>query len=175
MMEGLVQIYTGNGKGKTTAALGLGIRAYGCGLKVLLVRFLKGSNSGELELLQTLGTNFEVRSSNTNKFTNNMNAEELGDTKQAQQELLDYVMAVCLRGEKDLIILDEVMAAIHHDFLALKTVTQFIQEKPNNVELVLTGRNAPPELIALADYVSEIQAVKHPFTKGIPARCGIEY
>jgi cob(I)alamin adenosyltransferase len=174
-MSGLVHVYTGNGKGKTTAALGLGIRAYGRGFKVLLVQFLKGADTGELKVLHNLGTAFEVRRSNIKKFVKDMNPEEISKTQQTQRELFEYAVAAGLKGEKDLIILDEIMAAVNLGLLELDAVVKFIKERPGGVEIVLTGRDAPQELIGLADYVSEIHAVKHPLDKGIPARRGIEF
>lgn len=174
-MPGLVHVYTGNGKGKTTAALGLGIRAYGRGFKVLLVQFLKGADTGELKVLANLGTAFEVRRSNTKKFVKEMNTLEFCAAQQIHQELFEYAVAVGRQGEADLIILDEIMATINLGLLTLAAVVKFIKEKPGDLELVLTGRDAPPELLELADYVSDIRAVKHPLTKGIKARSGIEF
>lgn len=174
-MQGLVHIYTGDGKGKTTAALGLGVRACGRGLRVLLVQFLKGENSGELQVLQHLGPAFEVWNSSTPKFVRNMNDAERREAQEAHRKLWQRVAAAGLSGEKDLIILDEAMAALAHQYLSLGDVIRFIKERPEQVEIVMTGRNAPPELVELADYVSEIRAVKHPYEKGIPARRGIEF
>lgn len=174
-MKGLVHIYTGNGKGKTTAALGLGIRAYGRGFRVLLVQFLKGADTGEINVLKNFGTAFEVRRGNTIKFVKDMNAAEVSEAKQIQEELFEYAVKAGIQGEKDLIILDEIMAAINLGLLTLDTVVKFIKERPSSIEIVLTGRDAPQELIELADYISDIHAVKHPLEKGIPARRGIEF
>jgi len=174
-MPGLVHVYTGNGKGKTTAALGLGIRAYGRGFTVLLIQFLKGADTGELKVLANLGTAFEVRRGNTKKFVKDMTTVEFGEAKRIQQELFEYAMTAGFNGDRDLIILDEIMAAINLGLLALDPVVKFVREKPGNIELVLTGRDTPQELLGLADYISDINAVKHPLQKGIPARCGIEF
>lgn len=174
-MKGLVHIYTGNGKGKTTAAIGLGIRACGRGLKVLMVQFLKGAETGEVHTLKKLEPDFVLyRGTETRKFTWNMNSDELKQTAEIQQGILRYANDAAMSGGWDIVILDEVMGALGSGMLELKDVIGFIQDKPESLELILTGRNAPAELIGLADYVSEIKAVKHPMEKGIPARKGIE-
>lgn len=174
-MQGLVHIYTGNGKGKTTAALGLGIRAYGRGFKVLMVQFLKGADTGEIYTIEKLAPDFTLyRGTELKKFTWNMNEDELEKTKKEQKDIFDYAVNSALSGKWDLIILDEIMAAITTGLISLDYVSDFVRNKPQNLELVMTGRNAPRELVDLADYVSEINAVKHPMEKGISARKGIE-
>ncbi len=173
-MKGLVHIYTGNGKGKTTAAIGLGIRAYGCGMKVLMVQFLKGRRSGEEDIFNQLGPDFQLcKHKSVDKFSWELNAEEKEDLKDSIFEMFEY--AIKNSESKAMIILDEIMAAINNGFLDLNRVVDFVKNKPDELELVMTGRNAPQELLELADYVSEINAVKHPLSKGIPAREGIEY
>lgn len=174
-MKGLVHIYTGNGKGKTTASVGLGIRACGRGLKVLMVQFLKGSETGELITIKKLEPGFILhRGTELKKFTWNMNEEEKQQTRREQQALFGYAVKEAGTGNWDLMILDEILGAISSGMMELEAVTEFVKNKPETMELVLTGRNAPPGLIELADYVSEINAVKHPMDKGIPARKGIE-
>lgn len=174
-MTGLIHIYTGNGKGKTTAAIGLGVRAWGRGIKVLLVQFLKGQETGELTALAQLAPGFQIRrGKGVKKFVKDMNAEELAIARQSMAELLNEAQ-IALKEDYGLIILDEVMAAITTGLLPLNEMIALISNKPENVEIVMTGRNAPAELIELADYVSEINAIKHPYDKGIPARKGIEY
>lgn len=174
-MTGLVHIYTGNGKGKTTAAVGLGVRAYGRGLKVLMVQFLKGSGTGEINTLKLLEPDFMVyRNNEIKKFIKDMTPEEVEKTKKIQQDIFNFAKDAIMDGNQDLVILDEIMAAITLKLVDLQDVIDLIKNKPQNIELVLTGRNAPPELVDLADYVSEIKAVKHPMEKGIMARKGIE-
>jgi cob(I)alamin adenosyltransferase len=174
-MIGLVHIYTGNGKGKTTAAVGLGVRAYGRGLKVLMIQFLKGRDTGELKTLKLLEPDFSVyRSTEFKKFVCDMDAEEREKAKKIHHDMFIYAVDAAMSGNWDLIILDEIMAAITLNFVEIYEVIDLIKNKPSNLELVLTGRNAPPELIELADYVSEIKAVKHPMDKGIKSRIGIE-
>lgn len=175
-MSGLVHIYTGNGKGKTTAAVGLGIRACGRGKKVLMVQFLKGSKTGELLTIERLKPDFEiVRQKETSKFTWNMTTEERDETGKHMKTLFDYAVEQAMSGKTDLLILDEIMAAITTGFIPLENVVSLVKQKPENLELVLTGRNAPVELVELAHYVSEINAVKHPLDSGIPGREGIEF
>jgi cob(I)alamin adenosyltransferase len=175
ILKGLVHIYTGNGKGKTTAAIGLGIRACGRGMKVLMVQFLKGTDTGEIYTLKKLEPDFTLhRRTEVKKFTCSMSKKEKDEAKAVQKELFDFAVNSMKSGEWDLIILDEIMAAISSGFIEVDNVVDFIKGRPDNVEIALTGRNAPAELILLADYVSEIRAVKHPMKKGIPARKGIE-
>lgn len=174
-MKGLVHIYTGNGKGKTTSAIGLGVRACGRGMKVLMVQFLKGTDTGEIYTLKKLEPDFTLhRSTEIKKFTCSMSKNEKDEAKIIQKELFDFAADSMKSGEWDLIILDEIMAAISSGFIEVDDVADFIKDKPDKVEIVLTGRNAPAELVLLADYVSEIRSVKHPMKKGIPAREGIE-
>jgi len=174
---GLVHIYTGEGKGKTTAAIGLGIRACGRGLKVLMAQFLKGTETGEIPALKRLEPGFTLYRADCSfsKFTWEMSPEELKKAGEIQNGIFQYMKKAAFSGEWDVIILDEIMAAVNQKFLSKDEVIEFIRNKPDNVELVLTGRDAPAEFIELADYVSEISAVKHPMDKGIFAREGIEY
>lgn len=174
-MRGLVHIYTGNGKGKTTAAVGLGMRAYGRSFKVLMVQFLKGAETGEMNTIAGLHPGFVLhRGKEVKKFTWNMTEEEFKQARDEQQENFKFAVNAAASGEWDLLILDEIMAAISTGMVDLQDVTELIKNRPDRLEVVLTGRNAPEELIELADYVSEIHAVKHPMEKGIPARKGIE-
>ncbi|HOJ11679.1 MAG TPA: cob(I)yrinic acid a,c-diamide adenosyltransferase [Clostridiales bacterium] len=175
-MCGLIHIYTGDGKGKTTAAIGLGVRACGRGMKVLMVQFLKGIETGEMIVLKTLEPNFVLyRSRQLKKFTWEMSAEEQKGASKTQQDLLEYAKKAAFNENIDLLILDEIMAAINTGFLDKEIVLNFIKNKPHNLELVLTGRNAPKEFTEIADYVSEIIAVKHPMNEGISGRKGIEF
>lgn len=175
-MRGLVHIYTGNGKGKTSAAVGLGIRAYGRGFKVLMVQFLKGTETGEAFTIKKLSPGFTIyRGKSTRKFFWQMNNEEKEFERNVQNELLEYALEAVTSGEWQMVILDEIMAAIENGMVKAEDVVKLIKDRDNDVELVLTGRNAPKELVELADYVSEIKEVKHPMKKGIAARKGIEF
>lgn len=175
-MKGLIHIYTGNGKGKTTASVGLGVRACGRGLKVLMVQFLKGAPTGELFSLKALEPGFELyRGTETKKFTWQMNEVERAQTAAEQRSILEYAVNSASKGGIDLLILDEVLGAISTGMLSKDAVLEFVRNKPRDLELVLTGRGASPELVELADYVSEIEAVKHPSEKGVNGRKGIEF
>ena len=169
---GLVHLYCGDGKGKTTAAMGLAMRAAGRGLRVLIVQFLKSTQTGELEILKLLPQVKVLRSSEQLGLTFRMNEEQKRRAAVIQQQL--FAGAREQMQDTDLLILDEVMAAINAGMLQTEQVAGLLRERPAGLEVVLTGRNPPPELIELADYISEIKKVKHPFDKGIAARDGIE-
>jgi cob(I)alamin adenosyltransferase len=173
---GLVHIYTGDGKGKTTAAVGLGIRACGSGLKVLMVQFLKNMNTGELEIIKKLEPDFKViRGFTCKKFTWDMTGEELEATAREAAEMFEQIKAIVYTEKYELVILDEILGVVSLNLLPCEKVLDFVKNKPDKVELVLTGRDAHHALVEAADYVSEIKAVKHPFEKGITSRKGIEY
>lgn len=173
-MDGLVHIYTGNGKGKTTAAIGLGIRGVGSGMRVLMIQFCKGSSTSEENIIEKLKPDFELyKYKQICKFVWQMTLDEKKQMQENTLHLFNY--AISSAESKDMIILDEIMAAITNGLIDVKFVVDFIKNKPSNLELVLTGRNAPIELIELADYVSELNAVKHPMSSGIMARKGIEF
>lgn len=173
-MSGLIHIYCGDGKGKTTAALGLSLRAAGRGMQVCIVQFLKSTETGELNILQQIPNVQIIRSQEKLGFTFRMNEEQKRHAALVQQELLAKASATALSGSCDLLVLDEIMAAINSGMVEAEQVKQLLCSKPEELEVVLTGRNPPEELIELADYVSQIQKVKHPFDRGIAARDGIE-
>lgn len=174
-MKGLVHIYTGDGKGKTSAAIGLGIRACGRGRKVLMIQFLKGALTGEIIAIKRLEPDFIIkRGREIKKFTWNMDKKEMEELKKDTISLFSYAEQEVMNGAWDVIILDEIMAAIHSNALTIDQVSGIIRNKTEKTELILTGRNAPEELKVLSDYVSEIKAVKHPADEGVPARIGIE-
>jgi cob(I)alamin adenosyltransferase len=171
--KGLVQVFTGNGKGKTTAALGTIIRAAGHGLRTFIVFFMKGNYAyGEYSTLSKL-PNVDTASFGFRSLTDpaNVKPEEI---EQAELALAAAREAV-LGGDYDLVVLDEVNVALGFNLIKLDNVVKLIRDKPPNVELILTGRYADDKLIELADLVTEMVKVKHPFDKGIKARKGIEY
>jgi cob(I)alamin adenosyltransferase len=175
-MPGLVHIYTGDGKGKTTAAVGLGLRAWGRGRRVLMIQFLKGRDSGEILAIERLTPGFEVyRNKTAVQFIRRMNPEELEACRAEVRAGLQYARTASQSDRWDVLILDEMMAAIAAGFVSAREVADLIQNKAEGLELILTGRNAPEELLRLADYVSRIAAEKHPFNRGVRARPGIEY
>lgn len=174
-MRGCIHIYCGDGKGKTTAAVGLAVRAAGAGLRVLLVQFLKGRKSSELAVLEQIPQIVLMRAKHSGKFTFQMNDREKAACREAQQACLANALEQAFMGNFDLLILDEIMAAYHSGMLTEEQLKNLIQQKPESLELVLTGRNPPEFLIQSADYLSEICNRKHPFDEGIAARRGIEF
>jgi cob(I)alamin adenosyltransferase len=170
--QGLVQLYTGNGKGKTTAALGLGLRAAGHGFVVYMIQFMKGQiNYGELEAVKLL-PNFTIRQFGRPDFVDKSNPDPI-DIKLAQ-EALTHAKIIIEEGKVDFLILDEVNIALDFGLILVDEVIQLIKSRPATMELILTGRYAPQALIDVADLVSEVREVKHPYQKGIAARKGVE-
>ena len=171
--KGLVQVYTGNGKGKTSAAFGIALRAIGRGLKVYIIQFIKGGfDYGELYMIDKL-PNLKLKAFGRGKFiTEKPPGNE--DIKLAEQAL-QLAKKVVESGEYDIVILDEINVALNLELISLEKVLELIKSKPKRVELVLTGRYAPNEIIEVADLVTEMKEVKHPFNKGYEARKGIEY
>lgn len=172
--QGLVIIHTGNGKGKTTAALGLGLRAWGQGLRVLVLQFIKGSwKYGELKAAAALGDRFVIRQLGGG-FVSGEKAKD-GDHLMLAQEALAAARTELHSGNWDMLILDEINYAISFGIVALDDVLQLLSEKPPSLHLVLTGRNATPAILAVADLVTEMTEIKHPHKKGIAAQAGIEF
>jgi cob(I)alamin adenosyltransferase len=172
-VKGLVQVFTGDGKGKTTAALGTVLRAAGHGLKIYIVFFMKGDYArGEFKALEKF-PNIDVSRSGFRRFVNPGRVTP-GEKKQAGQALAAAREAVT-GGRYDLVVLDELNVAIAYNLVGLDEVIRLIEEKPPRVELIITGRRAPDRLIEMADLVTEMVKVKHPYDKGVKARKGIEY
>lgn len=170
MDKGLVHLYCGNGKGKTTAAMGLALRALGQGMQVVVVQFLKNGTSGELEPLKKLGA--AVFSGQPGaKFTFQMNAEEKAQATQENNARL----AEALQQPCDLLILDEICAARNSGMVDEALAKQAVLERPQHREVVLTGRNPEAWMVEAADYITEMQPRRHPYEQGIPARKGIEF
>ena len=168
--RGLIIVHTGDGKGKTTAALGLAIRAFGAGLKVLILQFIKGKKiSGELNALETLG--IEIRRLGLGFVTK----ENFAEQKKSARSAIELARAEILSGAWDLIILDEINYAVKFGLLDAQEIFSLLEIRPPQMHLVFTGRDALPELIAAADLVTEMKLVKHPFQKGIAAQAGIEF
>ncbi len=170
--RGLVQVYTGNGKGKTSAAFGLALRAIGRGLRVCVIQFIKGGfDYGELYSSVYL-PNLHLEAYGRGRFVSNPPSEEdYVEAEKALRKARDAVMS----GDYDVVILDEVNTALNLKLIRLEDVIRLLAEKAENVEVVLTGRDAPKEVIEAADLVTEMREVKHPYRRGVQARIGIEY
>ncbi|MEW5784457.1 MAG: cob(I)yrinic acid a,c-diamide adenosyltransferase [Bacillota bacterium] len=175
MEKGYIQVYTGDSKGKTTAALGLGLRAVGRGYTVWMYQFLKGAPSGELDSISLLNGRFRVfRLAEEKKFFSALTGMEKEILKTRLQGELRQVIEAMERESCDLLILDEIMGTIHAGLLTVAEVCALIDCKPPGMELVLTGRNAPRELLEKADLVTEMCCIKHYMDAGVSARDGIE-
>lgn len=173
---GIIHLYAGDGKGKTTAAVGLAVRAAGYGLRVMFIQFLKFGDSSELKILQNLPNVKVLSGMPTRKFTFVMNEEEKAETKAWCESHLVQGISAADENEIDLLILDEALGAISSGMLSEQVLLDFLKTKPENLEVVLTGRDPSQALIDIADYYSEIRAVKHPYNKEkLMARPGIEY
>jgi cob(I)alamin adenosyltransferase len=171
--KGTVQIYTGDGKGKTTAALGLGLRAWGHGARVLVIQFMKGRiNYGELEAAQKLD-GFDVEQYGRETFVDR--DDPAPQDVALAREALARAQQVAAANEYDLVILDEVNVAADYGLVTAEEILAIIEAKPPAMELVLTGRDAPASFVEAADLVSEMREVKHHYRHGLPARKGIEF
>jgi cob(I)alamin adenosyltransferase len=173
MEKGLVQVYTGNGKGKTTAALGLALRAVGHGLKVLVIQFMKtDTNYGELKSTQELLPYLTIKCMGRDTFVSK-SCPDPEDIRRAREGFALAKRAM-QNKEYDIVVLDEINMAVDYGLVPLADLLELIDSKPETVELVLTGRNAKPEIIEKADLVTEMVDRKHYYDKGVPARKGIE-
>lgn len=171
--RGIVQVYTGDGKGKTTAAFGLAVRAVGHGKRVMIIQFMKGDASyGEIKAVRKY-LPIRLEQTGTPNFVDKYNPaeEDLAEAKRG----LELARQAMTGGEYDLIILDEINVAMDFNLLSVESVLELLKQRPAPVDLVLTGRYAPQSIREEADLVSEVMEVKHPYMKGIPAREGIEF
>jgi cob(I)alamin adenosyltransferase len=172
--KGLVQVFTGDGKGKTTAALGTVLRAVGHNLRVFIAFFIKGRyDAGEYSVLAKL-PNVKCASFGLRQFID-INREINPEEKKQAEAALEAAREAVTGGRYDLVVLDEINMALDFKLIKLDDVISLINDRPPHVELILTGRHANPGLIEMADLVTEMVKVKHPFDKGIKARQGIEY
>ncbi|MEN6370720.1 MAG: cob(I)yrinic acid a,c-diamide adenosyltransferase [Armatimonadota bacterium] len=173
--HGMVHVYTGNGKGKTTVALGLALRAIGWGLRVMMVQFVKGYKEiGEIKYAELSGGRFDIKqfALDTKRGIREL---EVRSRRQEAERAVAFAEEAIKSGDYDLVILDELSVALHYELLDMGRVLRLIREKPSSVELVITGRNAPKELIEAADYVTEMRMIRHPYRKNIQARPGVDY
>jgi cob(I)alamin adenosyltransferase len=173
LARGLVQVYTGDGKGKTTCALGLALQAVGQGFKVVMVQFLKGRETGESLAAARLAPDMTLRYFGRPGLVNLKSPapEDLARVREAW----DFARQVVAAGEHDLVILDEINLALAHGLIPLEEALTLMRRRPPGVEVVLTGRRAPQELLEMADLVTEMHPVKHYYQAGVRARRGIEW
>jgi len=170
-MKGYVQVYTGDGKGKTTAALGLSLRAVGAGLRVFICQFMKAGDYSEIKALKKFSDLITIEQFGTGHFVKGKpSPEEIEAGKTGLARLKEAVSG----GKFDVVIAEEGNVAISCDLFPVAMLCEIIDQKPENVELIITGRGAPPEIIERADLVTEMKAVKHYYFNGVQARVGIE-
>ena len=172
--SGLVHLYCGDGKGKTTAAVGLAVRHSGRGGKVVFAQFLKDGTSGECRVLAKLGVTV-LAANPVGKFSFRMTEEEKAETAAALGRTFDAATGFAVRERATLLVLDEVCAAVNCGFLPEKTLTEFLESRPDSLEVVLTGRDPSENLQVHADYITEMKKRRHPFDEGVAAREGNEF
>jgi len=173
--RGLIIVNTGPGKGKTTAAMGTALRAVGQGLKVLMLQFLKGSwHYGELDAVKSFGANFVMKQMGRGFVKVGGEKPDPADVRLVEEAWAEAEQAI-LSGEWDLVVLDEINYAISYGMLDAARVAETLKKKPEMVHVILTGRNAHPTIVELADTVTEMRQVKHAYEKGVEAQRGIEY
>jgi len=170
-MQGYVQVYTGSGKGKTTAALGLALRAAGAGLNVFIGQFAKGMEYSEIKAIRERLPEITIRQYGRDCFIVNQPTEE--DIKLARQGL-DEIKEVIQSGKYDVVILDEANIAVHFGLFSISDLLKVLDLNPVNTEIIITGRKAHPDLVKAADLVTEMLEIKHYYQQGVQARQGIE-
>ena len=174
-MTGLIHLYCGGGKGKTTAAVGLTVRCAGRGNKVVFAQFLKDGTSGECRVLAKLPDVTVMAANPVGKFSFRMTDAEKRETADALTRTFDAATGFAVREHARLLVLDEVCAAVSAGLLDENVLLAFLREKPVGLEVLLTGRDPSEEIRKLADYISEVRMLRHPYEKGVPAREGIEW
>ena len=171
MENGLVEVYYGSGKGKTTAAIGLGIRAIGNNYKVIMIQFLKNDMTGECKILKDLEPYFKVFHFEKKRgFTWQLTDEEKNELRSETLNALKFASKVMDTGECDVLILDEILNSVDVGVITEEEVFEIIKNKSDDVELVLTGRTLPLKIAERADYISHVDDIRHPMEKGIDAR-----
>ncbi|MBT8406363.1 MAG: cob(I)yrinic acid a,c-diamide adenosyltransferase [Deltaproteobacteria bacterium] len=170
-MKGYVQVYTGNGKGKTTAAIGLAVRALGAGWRVFIAQFLKTGNYSEHKALARFSDLLTIKTYGRNVFIRGTPEDE--DIRLAQEAMQEIAASVASEQYR-LVVLDEANVAIHYGLIRVEQILDLFDQSPKGIEFVITGRHADPRLIARADLVTEMQEVKHYYQQGVKARVGVE-
>ena len=172
LKKGIVHVYTGPGKGKTTAALGLGLRAAGAGFKVHMLQFMKGRRYSEIGSIEKI-PNFTISQHGRDEFVSKENTEQI-DIDLAQKGF-EQAKKIVKNNEYDMVILDEINVAVDYNLIPVDDVLKLIEEKPEKLELVLTGRDAHPEIVKVADLVTEMLEIKHPYQQGVIGRKGVDF
>jgi len=174
-IKGLVIVYTGDGKGKTTAALGMALRAAGHGMKTLIIQFIKSyKRYGELEFLKKYDCGIEIKTMGKGYVKMKGDVHPFEEHVKAAKKTLEFAREQIQSKKYHIIVLDEINIALDKKLLSFKEIADLIKQKPPDLHLILTGRRAPRKLIQLADLVSEVKEIKHPFRKGILEQKGIE-
>lgn len=170
-MKGYIHLYTGNGKGKTTAAFGLALRAAGAGKRVFIAQFVKGMHYAEIDAIKRL-PEIELKQYGLDCFIVN---EPTQHDIEAARKGLNEISLIIAENKTDLLILDEICIALHYHLFDIEEVVALLKNKPQEMEIVMTGRYAPPELYEMADLVTEMTEIKHYYNQGVEARKGIEF
>jgi cob(I)alamin adenosyltransferase len=168
--KGYIQVYTGDGKGKTTAALGLALRAVGAGMKVFIAQFVKGCDYSELESIKKLSEYITIKQYGREKFIYDVENEDIERARKGLNEVKEIIR----NGEYDIVILDEANIAVNLKLFSPQELIEIISSKPEHMEIVITGRYADPLIIEKADLVTEMVEIKHYYKNGVKARNGIE-
>lgn len=175
MEKGLMHLYCGDGKGKTTAAAGLAVRAAGCGLRVIFAQFMKGSGSGEITAMKEIPGITVMRNGKNYGFYHQMSGQDKDEIAAEQDAMLADIIKSINRKECDMLILDEITYAYDYGLVCRETVERLVKNRPEGLELVITGRNPARLFSDAADYITEMKCLRHPYEKGIAARKGVEY
>ena len=173
----MIHLYTGDGKGKTTAAIGLSVRAAGAGLEVVFAQFMKGRDTSELKSLSSIEGITIVRNDKDLGWFDKDNADQVKEYTKAHNTILDEIETFIMNGQCDVLVLDEVTYPFNYGIIDKERLEKLVEgtSLPDGMELVLTGRNAPKFMSEAADYITEMKKIKHPYDKGVDARLGIEY
>lgn len=171
----MLEIYCGNGKGKTTAAIGLAVRAAGAGQRVIFCQFLKDGSSSETKILKEIDNITYMCCEECRGFVSSMTGETINLIKSRYRSILGEVSGLIAQGKTDLVIFDEFSAACSMGIIGRESALNVVMNNKDKVEIVITGREPPKELLDCADYISEIQSLRHPYDSGKPARKGIEF
>lgn len=171
-MKGYIQVYTGDGKGKTTAAFGLALRAVGAGKKVFIAQFIKGKPYSEIDTVNNYIPTITVKQYGLDCFI--YNQPTAADIDAARRGLAE-VATIVAKKKYDMVVLDEICIALYYNIFSVSEVVKILTNKPEQTEIIVTGRYAPNEIIAIADLVTEMREVKHYYSKGVEGRKGIEF